>query len=219
MLRGDVSTLVVKPHPLLQLGVFETVLPDPLERLDAPELPALLKVDAPAPLQADDAVRQAVRAMLRAAGYKPSGRGKPASEYLRQAAERDTLSSINPVVDACNVASLHSGLPISVVDLDRTQPPLWVGVPDPGASYVFNQAGQEIRLEGLLCLHDEQGPCANAVKDSQRTKTHGQTTRTLSLVWGSQDLPDRTEQTVGWYRTLLESFGCTTHPWTCTDRG
>jgi DNA/RNA-binding domain of Phe-tRNA-synthetase-like protein len=120
------------------------------------------------------------------------------------------LSSINVAVDACNVASLHSGLPISVVDLDKAKPPFRVGVAAPGATYVFNASGQTIDLGGLLCLDDTDGPCGNAVKDAQRTKTGAETRRTLSITWGTIALPDRAGQTERWYRTLLEQQGAMT---------
>ena len=81
---------------------------------------------------------------------------------------------------------------ISVVDLDLTKAPLRVAVAPADAAYVFNSAGQTIDVGGLLCLLDAEGPCANAVKDSQRTKTHDGTRRTLSLVWGAKALGDRT---------------------------
>src|SRR5207302_10500488 len=142
----------------------------------------------------DDAVREAVRRLLRHSGFKPTGRSKPASEYLLKAVGEGRLSSINVAVDACNVASLRSGLPISVVDLDRAREPFRVGVAPAGASYVFNASGQEIDLGGLLCLFDAEGPCGNAVKDAQRTKTWDVTRRTLSLVWGTVALPGRTAQ-------------------------
>jgi DNA/RNA-binding domain of Phe-tRNA-synthetase-like protein len=105
--------------------------------------------------------------------------------------------------------SLHSGLPISVVDLDRAREPFRVGIAGEGAGYVFNASGQEIKVEGLLCLHDAEGPCANAVKDAQRTKTHEGTRRVLCLVWGREDLADHTDRTVGWYREILERAGAT----------
>ena len=65
-------------------------------------------------------------------------------------------------------------------------------------------------MSGLLCLHDAEGPCGNAVKDSQRTKTHAETRTTLSIVWGCSDHPQRLEETVAWYRSLLEKAGCET---------
>jgi hypothetical protein len=77
---------------------------------------------------------------------------------------------------------------------------------------VFNASGQTIDLGGLLCLFDADGPCGNAVKDAQRTKTDGGTRRTLSLIWGTVSLPGRAAQTTAWYRSLLEGQGATTEP-------
>ena len=223
--------LTVEPHPLLDLGAFITRLPDDVSRMAiSDEICALLKPGAtaslttvgspasltpataarPAPLASDDTVRAAVRDVLRAFGYKPTGRGKPASEYLQRAVGEGALSSINLAVDAGNAVSLHSGLPISVVDLGRARAPFRVAVAQAGASYVFNAAGQVIDVEGLPCLFDAEGPCANAVKDAQRTKTTADTRVTLSLVWGAKALGDRTARTVEWYRTLLERAGATT---------
>jgi DNA/RNA-binding domain of Phe-tRNA-synthetase-like protein len=201
----------VDPHPLLEAAVFTTAFPGPLSELGTPpRLLAWLRPDAVAPLRTDDAVRRAVRDLLRHGGYKPTGRGKPASEYLLGAAEDGSFPSINLAVDACNAVSLHSGLPISVVDLDRAAPPFRIGIAAQGASYVFNPAGQTIDLSGLLCLFDAEGPCANAVKDAQRTKTGAETRRTLSVVWGTRALPGRAAAAARWYRELLESCGART---------
>src|SRR5262245_18641025 len=203
--------LTVDPHPLLDLRAFVATFPRPFAEMPSPPaLQRLLALDAPAPLRSDDAVREVVRQLLRHGGFKPTGRSKPASEYLIRAVGEGKLASINVAVDVCNVVSLHSGLPISVVDLDRARAPFHVGVAPAGAAYVFNASGQTIDLGGLLCLFDADGPCANAVKDAQRTKTDEQTRRTLSLVWGTVALPGRAEQTERWYRALLEKPGATT---------
>jgi DNA/RNA-binding domain of Phe-tRNA-synthetase-like protein len=192
------------PHPLLDLRAFVTEFPRPLGEMPSPPgLLALLRPDAAAPLCGDDAVREAVRRLLRHGGFKPTGRSKPASEYLLRAARDGTLSPINLAVDACNAVSLHSGLPASVVDLDRARPPLRVGLATAGAAYVFNASGQTIDVVGLVCLFDADGPCANPVKDAHRTKTGPQTRRTLSLVWGTTALPGRADAAVAWYRELL----------------
>src|SRR5207237_6576894 len=190
---------------------FVTHFPRPLGEMPSPpELQALLALEAPAPLRSDDAIRDTVRQLLRHGGFKPTGRSKPASEYLLKAVGEGRLASINVAVDACNVVSLHSGLPISVVDLDRARPPFRVGVAAPGSSFIFNASGQAIDLGGLLCLFDAEGPCGNAVKDAQRTKTGPETRRTLSLVWGTTELPGRGAQTESWYRSVLEQHGVTT---------
>jgi DNA/RNA-binding domain of Phe-tRNA-synthetase-like protein len=120
-------------------------------------------------------------------------------------------------VDVCNVVSLHSGLPISVVDLDRARGPFRIGLAPAGASYVFNSSGQVIDVGGLLCLFDADGPCANAVKDAQRTKTTPETRRTLSVIWGTSALPGRADRAEAWYRELLEQHGAATTPLTATS--
>ncbi len=212
----------IDPHPLLDLRAFTTTFPRPLGDMPTPpEILALLSLQADAPFQSDDAVREAVRILLRHGGFKPSGRSKPASEYLVRAVSpspptplpegaRGGLGSINAAVDVCNIVSLHSGLPISVVDLAKARPPFRVAVAPAGSSYVFNASGQTIDLGGLLCLCDADGPCGNAVKDAQRTKTDAQTTQTLTVLWGTNALPGRAEQAATWYRQLLHQIGAVT---------
>jgi DNA/RNA-binding domain of Phe-tRNA-synthetase-like protein len=201
----------VDPHPLLDLRCFETDFPRPLgEMPSSQDLLGLLSFTASAPFRSDEAVREAVRRLLRHGGFKPAGRSKPASEYLIKAVADGRLTSINVAVDACNVVSLHSGLPISVVDLDCARPPFHIGLAPPGASYVFNASGQTIDLSGLLCLFDVDGSCANAVKDAQKTKTGPTTRRTLSIIWGIIEIPGRAAQAESWYRSLLEKEGAST---------
>jgi DNA/RNA-binding domain of Phe-tRNA-synthetase-like protein len=204
-------TLAVPTHPTLRLRAFATRQPAALAAMPSPSwLTDLLKLDAPAPVQRSEDLRTAVRDMLRHGGYKPTGRGKPASEYLLRTAQETGMRSINLIVDACNVVSLHSGLPISVVDTDRARTPLSVIVAPMGSSYVFNAGGQEIDIGGLVCLADADGPCANAVKDAQRTKTHDATVNTFSVVWGAAGYDDTLERATTWYRELLARAGCET---------
>jgi len=201
----------VDSHPILRPVAFATEFPLPLGSLTTPpEIRALLSLDAPAPVQREEALRLAVRDMLRHWGHKPAGRGKPASEYLVRAVTRGELDLINPAVDVCNAVSLHSGFPVALVDLERARPPFSVSRGQAGESYIFNASGQEMSLEGLICLRDAQGPCANPVKDAQRTKTHPDTVRTLTVVWGLTGQEDRVKTAVGWYRDLLEGLGAET---------
>ena len=201
----------VSSHPLLYGRGFVTHFPVPLGELPSPGwLTEQLALGSAAPLSSSDALRTAVRDLLRHGGYKPTGRGKPASEYLLRAASDGSLGSINAAVDACNVVSLHGGLPISVIDLSRAKPPLSIRVAKEGESYVFNASGQTIDLSGLLCLCDSEGPCANAVKDAQRTKTHEGTTQTVSILWGCLAYQEQTDRALAFYRELLARTGATT---------
>ena len=193
-------------HPLLDCQVLSTDLSAPLGTFESPEgLLEMLTPDAPRALPWLEDTKPAVRRLLRHGGFKPSGRNKPASEYLVQAALRGRLGSINLVVDIINAVSYHSGLPISVVDRDLLQGPPRLSIGEPLERYIFNASEQVIEVAGLLCLADDDGPCANAVKDSQRTKTHTGTERILTVIWGTNELPGRTEATAGLYRDLLNT--------------
>ena len=202
--------VTIAPHPTLRVAAFATTYPRAIAGIVSQSAQAFLRADARAPLQRDEHLRAAIRDMLRHGGYKPTGRGKPASEYLVRAAEEGALGSINVAVDVCNAVSLHSGFPITVVDLDRAHEPFSVAIAGEGSTYVFNASGQEIDLAGLMCLFDRDGPCGNAVRDSQRTKTTPETTRTLSVVWGCAGFEERLAAAEAWYRSLLTECGATT---------
>ena len=205
--------ILVEDHPLLRVRCFTAAFPEPLGVLRSPGwLADRLRIDPDAELSAPPEVRTAIRDMLRHGGYRPAGRGKRASEFLVRAAADGALGSINVAVDICNVISLHSGFPISVIDLGLVTPPLRIAIPPPGSRYIFNAGGQEIDLTGLVCLIDADGPCANAVRDSQRTKTRPETTETLSIVWGAAGYEDALAKTVDAYQDLLRRAGATVSP-------
>ncbi len=205
------NMIAIDSHPQLDAASFTTRFTGPLGELTTP--PSVLDLfadSADAPLTSNDAVRKATRDLLRHGGFKPTGRNKPASEYLIKAVQQNLLSSINVAVDVLNAVSLHSGLPISVIDLSKVTGSLRIAIAPEGSEYVFNPAGHVLKLDGLLCLFDEAGPCANAVKDSQRTKTDDSTRETLSIVWGTHALEGRTQATVDWYQQLLSECGHST---------
>lgn len=208
-------SIAAASHRLLDAGAFVIRCAQPIRALTTPD--AITSLTAPGaqpphalPAPADH-VKAAVRDLLREGGYKPSGRSKPASEYLAAAFEKAAFPRINALVDACNVVSLHSALPISLVDLDRVTPPLALRVAPPGTSYLFNPSGQTIDAGGLLALYDAEGPTATPVKDAQRTKTHDDTTSAVVIVWGTRALAGWTAITTQWYRALVAEIpGVTT---------
>ncbi len=125
--------------------------------------------------EGDDERRQAVRQLLRRGGFKPSGRSKPAQEYLaRAAAEIEAWPFILNAVDLLNVISLRSGLPISLLAVERTGSNLFIRYGHSGESFVFNASGQTLDVERLLCVCGEQEgqmlPVGTPVKDSQLAK-------------------------------------------------
>lgn len=200
-------------EPAFLVAAFSARFPAPLgELVTPPALAALLGPHAAAPLAPHERVRAAVRDVLRRHGYRPAGRGKPSSEFLAAAAAEGRLGAINVAVDVTNAVSRHSGLPLSVVDLDRLAAPLHLALAGPDDRYVFNASGQVIALAGLPCLHDATGPCANAIKDSQRSKTSAATTRTLTLFWSASDLRALTEAALAWHVELLQDVGARCTP-------
>jgi DNA/RNA-binding domain of Phe-tRNA-synthetase-like protein len=197
-------TVSVVDHPLLAVDAFITRFAHPLVELHTPaSILTFLEPQARAPICSSDTVRAEVRSLLRHGGFKPAGRSKPASEYLHAVQQEGKFPTINAAVDACNVVSLHSGLPISLVDLDRVQGSLAIRIAPAGTSYPFNPSGQLIDVGGLCCLFDDEGPTGTPVKDAQRTKTHDATRVALSIIWGTRGLNGRTEKTGKWYRELV----------------
>ncbi|MGN6103762.1 MAG: phenylalanine--tRNA ligase beta subunit-related protein [Kofleriaceae bacterium] len=209
-------TIPVEPHPLLDVALFVARLAQPVSQLTTPaSITALASPEARAPDSfspaSPDRLKTAVRDLLRHGGFKPAGRSKPASEYLAGAIAEGRFPTINALVDACNVVSLHSGLPISLVDLDRVEGALAIRIAPPATSYAFNPSGQVIDASGLVCLYDAAGPTGTPVKDAQRTKTHDGTRNALAIVWGTTALPGRAHATARWYRELLAQIeGATT---------
>jgi DNA/RNA-binding domain of Phe-tRNA-synthetase-like protein len=135
---------------------------------------------------ADETAKKAARDMLRFGKYKPTGRGKPASEYLLQAALENAFPRINALVDLCNIVSLDTLLPISLIDLARAQTSEFVVRRGrAGESYVFNAGGQTVELEDLLLTAKlpDDAPCANAVKDSLATKLGPEATEVLAIIY------------------------------------
>src|SRR5262245_64895060 len=125
--------VTIAAHPLLEIGAFVTRFTHPLQEVATPAGISAL-VDAPAPLVSSDTVRAEVRQLLRHSGFKPAGRSKPASEYLHAVQCEGRFPAINAAVDTCNIVSLHSGLPISLVDLDLLVGVLSIGVAPPNTS-------------------------------------------------------------------------------------
>src|SRR5205823_1250956 len=80
-MSGSVASLPVEPLPGLAVRALTASLPQPLASLPPQEwLAALLQAGAAAPMTSSDALRKAVRDVLRQRGYRPTGRGKPSSE-------------------------------------------------------------------------------------------------------------------------------------------
>lgn len=145
-----------------------------------------------------EARRQAVRDLLRNGRYRPTGRAKPASEYLLREAQHGHFPRVNGPVDVANYISLLHMLPVSLWDLDKAGSSyVRFRLGRVGESYVFNVAGQQIDLADLIvgCRVDSASgmdePIVNPVKDSLATKTDEATTRVAACVYAPASLVSR----------------------------
>jgi DNA/RNA-binding domain of Phe-tRNA-synthetase-like protein len=131
--------------------------------------------------------------MLRFGKYKPAGRSKPSSEYLLAAALEGEFPLVNGPVDVNNAVSLEWGYPASIFDLELCGSALLLRRGGAGESYVFNQSGQSIDLEDLLCIcRFEEGnwfPCGNPVKDAMATKIRESTNNLAAVVYAPSSEP------------------------------
>jgi len=171
---------------------------------------------------AQDEYRKLIRDVFRNGLYKPTGRAKPASEYLLRAASESGFPRINALVDCCNGLSLASLLPISIWDVDlaaTTEFIFRLGKDD--ESYVFNSTGQDISLCDLIvgCAssgNDMDRPIVNAVKDSQATKTTTESNNVAAAIYAPiSDGPVMSlEETCDRFATLLaETSSAATSNW------
>lgn len=171
-----------------------------------------------------EVVRAAVRDLLRNGKYRPSGRAKPAQEYLdRVYRETGRLDLINNAVDVNNIVSLRHGLPISAFDLDKLQGEVVIRLGRAGERYVFNASGQELDCEDLVAVCDDRGPIGSPVKDSQATKLFEGATSVLYVVYASAAVtpPEKLlDITADLGRLLLDDCpGATAEPPRLFERG
>ena len=139
-----------------------------------------------------DNMQKGIRSLLKAYGFHPSGRNRPASEFLAKDLQmRGCFNAINNAVDINNHISLLSHLPISILDREKTGDKLFIRVGLEGESYPFNREGHELSLKDLLIIaggeHDNT-PMGSPVKDSQATKVFESTRKLVGIIYASQNL-------------------------------
>lgn len=157
----------------------------------------------------DETIKQ-VRDLFRHGKYKPTGRGKPASEYLIKAAREDRFPRINNLVDINNLISLQTLLPISLVDLARAETSQFTlrhGHPE--ESYIFNATGQSIGLQDLIVVArmPEDEACANAIKDSMATKLGTEATAVMAVLYAPETMAAEVQAATARFADLLTTWG------------
>lgn len=142
-----------------------------------------------------DNMQKGIRSLLKTFGFHPSGRSRPASEYLfKDLSNRGSFNYINNVVDINNHISLKYKLPISVFDLDKSGYNLCLRVGNETEEYVFNKEGQILTLKKLLLVAKTDGEAIGTpVKDSQATKVFEPTNKIAFFVYSSSNITSKEE--------------------------
>lgn len=142
-----------------------------------------------------DNMQKGVRSLLKTFGFHPSGRSRPASEYLfKDLTNRGSFNYINNIVDINNHISLKYKLPISVFDLDKSGLDLCLRVGNDTEEYVFNKEGQILTLKKLLLVAKTGGEAIGTpVKDSQATKVFEPTKKIAFFVYSSSNITSKEE--------------------------
>jgi DNA/RNA-binding domain of Phe-tRNA-synthetase-like protein len=150
----------------------------------------LLKPDYELP----EATRKAVRGALKVGGFSPTGRSKPASEYLlADLRERGEFNHISGPVDVNNVVSLETMLPISLLDGARLGGSATIRIGAEGEGYIFNPSGQWLDVKRCIVVCGADGaPLGTPVKDSMAGKVFDGATHFLGVIYGAAGLYDRT---------------------------
>jgi DNA/RNA-binding domain of Phe-tRNA-synthetase-like protein len=142
-----------------------------------------------------DNMQKGVRSLLKTFGFHPSGRSRPASEYLfKDLTNRGSFNYINNIVDINNHISLKYKLPISVFDLDKSGFDLCLRVGGETEEYIFNQEGQILTLKKLLLVAKTGAEAIGTpVKDSQATKVFEPTKKIAFFVYSSSNITSKEE--------------------------
>ena len=142
-----------------------------------------------------DNMQKGIRSLLKTFGFKPSGRSRPASEYLfKDLSNRGSFNYINNIVDINNHISLKYKLPISVFDLDKSGYELCLRVGKDDEQYVFNKEGQILSLKKLLLVSKTNAEAIGTpVKDSQATKVFEPTKKIAFFIYTSGNITSKEE--------------------------
>lgn len=139
-----------------------------------------------------DHLQKGIRSVLKSYGFHPSGRNRPASEFLvKDLQARGCFNPINNAVDINNHLSLLSHLPISILDRAKTGDHLCIRTGTDQEKYIFNKEGHELTLKNLLIIasgEHQNTPFGSPVKDSQSTKIFQETKSLVGIIYTSANV-------------------------------
>jgi DNA/RNA-binding domain of Phe-tRNA-synthetase-like protein len=131
----------------------------------------------------ESAAIEATRKSYKALGKDPARYRGSAEALLRRVIAGKGLPRINAVVDAINMASAESRLPIGLYDLAQVSGEIVFRAGRAGETYK-GIGKYDLNLEGLPLFADDHGPHGSATSDSERTMVTCETKRVVAILVG-----------------------------------
>jgi DNA/RNA-binding domain of Phe-tRNA-synthetase-like protein len=155
------------------------------------------------PLWIDPAWRSSVRSVLKAGGFSPTGRNRPASELLvNMLHEQREFAHISNAVDVNNYMSISCRFPISLLDAQKLNSVLHLRYGRSGESYVFNQSGHSLDVKNCIVIAGaDDVPLGSPIKDSMAGKVFAGCSSLLALIYADSRLVSDDE-----LRHILQDF-------------
>lgn len=124
---------------------------------------------------------ETVRRAYKALGKDPARYRGSAEALLRRIVAGKGFPQINVVVDAINLVSVESRLPVGLYDVAHVSGGVVFRAGLAGETYK-GIGKYDLNLEGLPLFADDVGPHGSATSDSERTMVTSQTTEILAIV-------------------------------------
>lgn len=124
---------------------------------------------------------RATREAYKALGKDPARYRGSAEALLRRILSGKGLPRINSVVDAINLVSVESRMPLGLYDLENVRGEVTFRAGRAGESYK-GIGKYDLNLEGLPVFCDDLGPFGSPTSDSERTKVTLETRCVLAVI-------------------------------------
>ena len=171
---GTISDIKFEQHAIMVETLKETVL-------------AKMRRNYELELLKNDAVVRAYRDLYWSLGIDPT-KTRPAGEaLLRRVLHGDDIPSISSVVDAYNLASLETIIPLSGFDLDRVSLPLEIRFSNESDEFRGIGMNRSIKFQqkALLITDTRRILCVYPYRDANFTKISDETRNVLIVGYGA----------------------------------
>jgi DNA/RNA-binding domain of Phe-tRNA-synthetase-like protein len=216
---GSATKVMVKIDEALKKKCPRTALGCVTARVEAGASPAALseelktrdadiqKLPFPRGVLASPQV-EATRTAYKALGKDPARYRGSAEALLRRVVAGKSLPQINAVVDAINLVSVESRLPVGLYDLGHVVGEIVFRAGRAGETYK-GIGKYDLNLEGLPLFADTVGPHGSATSDSERTMVTAATKEVLAVIvsFGGAENLERWTQRLG---ALLQQYAAGT---------